>query len=314
MTDLVDIAQSDSPVESVLAGAAARREEIIAVLPQLDAMNSFVRSDAHRESWTNGLTKVVYHYKREALRELTSMQAASHRLISIIVKCRDCGGSGRYTDGNGYTHDHCWDCANKGRVKLRFIESTLPGPITWHSPERDSWSFTRLSTAEMTEHAVADWTVHQKGNDLTPAQVAANMNAIEAVFTNRPRDAYNYQERSLHHTYTIYVGCSESDVCLICGGPSDRKYRGHLVRTGRLHWHGTACKKCDEQAHGAEIFETLSRLMPAEFLTPEVRAWAERHPAPPEKKLEPSPVVMIVTRRGLEHAYPHHAYDSDIPF
>lgn len=290
MNDLVEIAGSKAPMAEVLAEVAARRRALLGVLPELDAMNSYVRSDAHRRgSVSSSLAKVVYHYKREALRELTQLQLATHRAVSVITQCRDCGGSGCYTDYNGYTHDHCWACSSSGDVKLRFVESMIYGSYVWHTPIRDAYTF--LSRAhELPEHPVDDWTVHQKGNDLTPSRVAAAMNAIEDVITRRPTWRGNWgQARTLHDSYTLWVGETSRDVCLICGSTKAAPHYGHIVRTGRLHWSGAACRVCVDASKGGEIFDVLAGLMPQAFLTPEVRAWVERHPSPPEPaRSEPS--------------------------
>lgn len=288
MSDLVTIANAEAPVAQVLADVNAHREALVAVLPQLDAMNSYVRSDAHkRASYVSSLAKVVYHYKREALRDLTQMQLASHRLVSVTTKCRDCGGSRCYTDYNGYTHDHCRLCDSSGTVTLRFIESLIYGSITWHTPIRDAWSIVRDASA-MPEHPVSNWTVHQKGKDLQPDDVARAMLEIESVIHKRPSpDYYNHSYRSLHETYTIWIGEAPRDTCVICSSTAGAPHCCHIVRMDRLHWGAPACRRCRDASVGAEISKVLERLLPAAFLTPAVREWVARHPSPPEPA--PSP-------------------------
>lgn len=315
MNDLVSIADDPRPVDAVLAIAKARGDALGALLPRLDAMNSFVRSEAHRRHWyVCGLARVVYHYKREALRELKQLQLATHRLVSVRTKCRDCGGSGCYTDSYGHTHDHCWLCGNKGRVTLRFVESTLYGGIVWHTPERDAWHF-HGSTCGTDPTPVENWTVHQVGKDLTPSQVATHMNAIEAAFTTRPRAAYQCYggpDCSPHETYRLWIGEPSRDVCLICGNRDGAPHCGHGVSTGRLCWTAPACKKCRDEAEGAEIFDILSLLLPAEFKTPEILEWAARHPAPPEPKREEEFPVRKIVQQPVAREYFHGA--DDIPF
>lgn len=288
MSDLVEIAQAagDRPIDAVLADVHLRDAAVIGVIPQLDALNSFIRSEAHRRaSVVSSLPKVVYHYKREALCELTRMQQATHRLVATSTKCRDCGGSRCYTDMNGYTHDHCWKCSSTGRVTLRFIESTIRGTTVWHTPITDAYTFIR-DTSEMKEYPVLDWKVHMPGIDMTPSEVATALCDVEMVFTTRPRDIYDYHTRSLHDTYTIWIGETPRDSCLICGNTRGAPHCCHILRTGRLHWGGSVCKKCREVDDGSELRDALARLLPDSLITPAIRVWVERHPT----QADPTPI------------------------
>lgn len=310
MSDLVTVANALRA-----ADALARADALIALLPRLDAMNSFVRSEVHRRRWScrTSMPKVVYHYKREALREFTQLQLASHRLVFVRVTCRDCGGSRRYTDSYGYTHDHCWLCGSTGSVGLRFVESTLPGGIIWNTPERDDF---RRGVGQEVATRVETPIVHQVGKDLTPSEVAANMNAIESVITVQPPRVTEYYGTDYlpHHTYQLWIGESSRDTCLICGSHEGAPFHGYGARTGRLCWTGSVCLKCQAQANGVEIFDVLARLLPAELLTPEITEWAARHPAPPEppKPQETFPVPKIVHRLAPAREYFQGA--DNIPF
>lgn len=311
MTDLVTLANDLRAVDHVIALAKARGDALVALLPRLDAMNSFVRSEVHRRHWSfrTNIAKVVYHYKREALRELTQMQLATHRVVSVRTKCRDCGGSGYYTDSYGHTHDHCWQCRNSGRVTLRFVESTIYAGIVWHTPERDAYHF-RVSTYDQEATPVENWTVHQVGKDLTPSEVAAHMNAIEELITTQPPRVYQHcgPDYLPHHTYSLWIGEPSRELCLICGNREGAPHCGHGVRTGRLTWTAPACKSCSDAAEGTEIFDVLARLMPADLLTPEIRAWSERHPALPEPKRE-EPSRFVVRQPAVASRFP-----DDVPF
>lgn len=88
--------------DHVRADIEAAKTGLLAILPRVSAMNSFLRSPVFRRYWyTSALAHVVYHYKREALIRATRLEIAEHRRAEVSIKCRDCGGTGRYTDWGG---------------------------------------------------------------------------------------------------------------------------------------------------------------------------------------------------------------------
>lgn len=269
---------------------------LLAILPRVDALNSYVRSDSARRGSGNYLSTVIYHYKREALKAATQYRVASHRRVVATSKCIDCGGKGRYTDSYGYTHDHCWKCGSSGTAKLRFIESTLATTlatpfqdcITWHSPDRDAYTFCP-GYSEMPEESVGDWKPRQTGRDLTVDDLAKHLLEVEEFFPAKPTrhysgGDYDYCETNPHREYTLYVGNSRDLGCALCGGLDDLVEHGYCVSTRRLSWSASICKPCQarfEKAWGksnVRIFKVLGEHFPEVWWTPALRLWDEMHP------------------------------------
>lgn len=259
--------------------AAARRDGLIAIIPRVNAMNSFIRSESWRRHGIvcGGIAPVVYHYKREAILEAHRFGIASHQRTSVRTTCRDCGGSGKYTDWAGYTHPGCRRCASTGAVRLEFVETTLPGAL-WLSPREKMWALSDVQFDDLPETANY-WEINQPGTDLTPSQVADHMCEIEAFFPSRPPKHWSdYGEHDPFESYTIWVGETQRTTCHLCGDPMEEASGMHCVRTGRIWWSAAACNVC-RALHGAdETFKALSRRLTQEFITPEIRRWIERHP------------------------------------
>lgn len=266
------------------------------ILPRVDALNSYVRSDSYRGA--GNLKRVIYHYKREALKAATNLQVVSHRRVAATAKCIDCGGKGRYTDYNGYTHPHCRKCSSSGKAKLLFIESTIATTletpfqqcITWHSPERDCWDFLPVGWREWPEQSAGDWAPHQKGKDLTADALAKHLLEVEAFFPNQPRPYYWDDNDGCGTTYypfedyTIYVGDSRDLGCLLCANTDGLREWGYGVQTRRLSWTAHICEACDtrhEKSWGktsTRIYAALANHFPEVWWTPALRTWDEMHP------------------------------------
>lgn len=263
--------------ETTAALIAADRDALVAILPRVSAMNSFLRSEAcRRHYWRSSIGHVVYHYKREAILQAHRLGMATHRRADVTVKCRDCGGTGKYSDTWGQTHDHCWHCSSTGYAELVFVETTLPG-VVWLSPYQRCFDFvTRVAELPPTDQ---NWQVNQPGVDLTPSQVADHMNEIEAFFPKRPPVQYGeWNDFDVYASYSIWVGETRPGACALCCHHLEPHYGGHGVSTGRLIWNARVCERCRTKCSPGEIFNVLSRHMPAEFITPEIRRWVERHP------------------------------------
>lgn len=260
---------------------------LLAILPRIDALNSYLRSPARRRGWSgSSLDRVVYHYKREALKDATNWRIAAHRLVAAVTECRDCGGSGKYVDSYGEKWPHCRRCSSSGRVKLRFIESTLDGFI-WHTPVDHAYSFMIERTWEMPEHPAVDWHVHQVGRDLDIDTVADHLLAVEAHFPRKTPRYYAYDgcEFDPHNTYTLYAGESDPSTCVLCTGAmieSEGKYPHRLcVSTGRVQWSTTICDACYTAANAtsaANVFKAAAARFPESLWTPALRHWAACHP------------------------------------
>lgn len=283
---------------------------LLAILPRVAAMNSFVRSAAARHGLGgSALANVVYHYKREALIQATGYGLATHRRATVPTKCRDCEGTGKYYDSFGYRHDHCWRCNNSGHVRLQFVETTLPDGIVWLTPREKAWKFMSTAAQDELDETTQNWQINQPGIDLEPSQVAEHLNAIEAFFPKRPEKRYSeYGEHDAFATYTLWIGTTERGKCYLCGAAIDRIYGGHYVRSGRVTWNGIVCKPCEGRC-GGKVFETLTPMMPRHFLTPPIAEWIARHPTPIELlERYPRPVRVVATTPACERD------DDDIPF
>lgn len=267
-------------------------EALLEILPRVNALNSFIRSSSFRKGITSGLLKrVIYHYKREALKAATNLQMVSHRRVWARSKCIDCNGTRRYTDYNGYTHPHCRKCYSTGSVKLQFIESTIaPASIVWHSPERDSFDFLPSGWREWPEESAGDWAPHQPGKDLTADELAKHLLEVEEFFPNRPPryySEYDYGCGSYYYPfedYTIYVGDSVELGCVMCGHQEQMCKFGHGVATRRLSWTAHICDPCNARyerswgKHSARIFQILAGHFPEAWWTPALHLWDEMHP------------------------------------
>lgn len=259
----------------------AGRDALIAILPRVNALNSFVRSAAHRRWFVCSLPYVIYHYKREAIMSGESLGLATHRRATVNVQCDRCGGTGRYTDSNGYTWPDCLHCS-KGVAHLEFVETTLPG-FCWLTPRRQSYELRLGAFADLPETDQA-WQVRQPGADLTPSQVADHLCEIEAHFPKRPPvQRSDWNDFDIANTYRIWIGETARGRCAMCGAAMEQPHGMHGITTGRLSWSASVCKGCSDQNSGS-VFERMASRLPDELLTPEIRLWAVRHPAPPEKQ------------------------------
>lgn len=270
------------------AALATDRDALTAILPRVNAMNSFIRSAEHnRHCILGSLPYVVYHYKREAIARGHGLGMATHRRSDVRVKCNRCGGSGRYTDQYGYTHDGCRHCSSSGTAHLRFVETALPGAL-WLTPEREAWSFMGWREIEELPQTTENWQVNQVGKDLTPPEVADHLNEIEAFFPKRPpAQQGEYGSFDIYGTYRLWVGETSPASCFLCRQHMEEPYGGHAIVTGRLHWNARICRACDAQYKGADVFSALSVRMPSEFITPEISRWIERHPVQEKARIQP---------------------------
>ena len=277
--------------------------EPIEAVPSVDALNSWIRSDS-RHLGGNGIHHVVYHYKREALIEATRLKVASHRRVVAKAKCRDCGGTGRYCDCNGYTHDHCYRCHNSGKVSLGFVETVISidavgalapsadlfgkASIVWHTPIDRAGAFA-ADRHDWPVDECGDWSPHQKGKDLTPDELACHLMLVEASFRRRPQVVYHdFGHEDPYAEYSIRIGETDPSECALCAGANDAiKHGGYGARSGRIVWTAYACEQCRHvySRHGSTyIFHLLSKRVPTHLITPAIRQWIDTHPAPPKRE------------------------------
>lgn len=253
--------------------------ELEHIILRVSAMNSYLRSEAHRRGHSGYLPHVAYFYKVECIKRCRSEGLAEHKRADVWTKCRDCGGDGKYVDSYGWTHDHCWRCSSTGRVHLQFVETTVPGAV-WLTPKDKVWDFMGQTQIDQLPETAENWQINQPGQDLTPSQVAEHMCEIEAFFPLRPKPFYvqwdwGGNECDPYAAYSLWAGRADSPGCFLCGAEMDHLYGGHVTRTGRLYWSARICKACSDRK-GA--FDAMSRRIPDSLLTPEIRRWVERHP------------------------------------
>lgn len=253
-----------------------------AALEAVARLNSWVRSKSYRDlAWLGGarLTRAIYFYKSEILRSGLADRdnvGLNLRYIRTTVTCRDCEGTGRYTDRGGYEFFHCRACNSSGKVTLRFYETSFSCGITFHTPDlkapgeltramfkrydiaADDWEkYIKLGRAA----EAVDYQPNQEGKDLDLADATRNLNAVEAwYFADMfPRD-YKieegfYFESGYHDSdyfyYKLPLGRLSKN-CAFCGISNEqdrqRNSRGLVSRLYDHHkiafaWYRT-CDPC----------------------------------------------------------------------
>lgn len=221
----------------------------------VDRLNSWIRSDSHWGSFSSPRYAIYFwkgHLVSRALAELPDCW----RTVHVCLKCRDCGGSGKYVDSYGYNHLHCRKCSNSGMVRLDFLETVIE-EFKWHTPRDKTWQMNTITSAhwEAAPCVTSDWKPNAKGRDLEPWQVAECLNICETMLP-RPGmraeyvDTYCYQDRD-NGKYKLFVGRSEK-VCEFCKRPAVHKGihpdsmdgSMHHVSRGNIEWSAWACESC----------------------------------------------------------------------
>lgn len=259
-------------------------------LEALDRLNSYVRSPAYRAHYflANGPRRAVYEMKRTALEVTHAAGIATHRRIVVKVRCRDCGGTGRYVDRDGQEYDHCYACDNGGSAILRFIESTLAERFVWHTPFGSEPQAIRtlfpsrmdlcMEEWEASWEPASDWDPNRPGQDLTPVEAAEALLLAEDAFPPAVRKRARYdsrvdEEENYYRTWRLFVGNTET-LCNFC--KATEGLVGFSPGVGRIRWHAYVCRDCSK-AHGVEMFTQTP--CPPDFLDSEpIRRWIERHP------------------------------------
>jgi hypothetical protein len=263
-------------------------------LPHIDRLNSWVRSDGGRRYSHRALVNVIYHFKNEAIKGAIARGLASHRLVGTIITCRDCGGTKRYTDHNGYTHAGCRLCSSTGKVHLRFIDTTIRA-YSWLSPvggwrDRDTHFGKWQEWPELP--LPDDWKPNLPGRDMTASEIAVSMMAIEDLFPARPSQRWVsfdswYDDGTYTDdfaTYAINVGRQPETGCMLCYQPiADEANRCRCtLSNGRIQWTATICDGCYVY-HGEDRWERVKATGCSELLTPEIVEWIKRHPEPSKR-------------------------------
>ena len=255
-----------------------------ALLANVDRLNSWVRSDSF--ALGSAGRYVIYHFKNQAIAEAKNAGLVDAvRAVYSVVTCRDCGGSKRYTDSWGYTHDHCRRCSSTGTTRLRFAETTIGG-YRWHTPRERTFSSSFPVVDWDKEEEARDWAPNEKdGRDLELDVALTALMELEASHLPRPRPyiAYDGESWDYFATYRVHVGGGDEATCCVCLSPADRPgWWGASL--ARVEWTAKVCKACQLLYSGGAIFERLKQIGPPRHLiTPVVQAWIETHPAPPRR-------------------------------
>ncbi len=245
--------------------------EILPILQAVDRLNGWVRSESFRRAWSGkALRRHIYQAKAEAIRlSYFSATTTSHRPFATLATCRDCSGSGKYTDFHGRTWPHCRACGNSGNVRLRFVESRillLHRQFVWHTPSH-LWPLS--SEILGPETTVMDFMVNAVGTELPLDDAAHDLLLIDEQLPPRYRD--------LHPPYTLYLG-KVDESCAHCGRAvtQEEANRGRCTTTvARAEFSFIACPECENRLTTAQIFSVC---IPVKLLEPpHVLRWVEKN-------------------------------------
>ncbi len=144
----------------------------------VDLLNSWIRSDSHWGSFSSP-RYAIYNWKHMLVKKALAEVPDCYRTVHVCLKCRDCGGTGKYIDSYGHNHLHCRKCSNSGVVRLDFLETEIEG-FKWHTPRDKTWQF-RTPIDWESAQCLTDWKPNAKGRDLEPCQVAECLNVCETA-------------------------------------------------------------------------------------------------------------------------------------
>jgi hypothetical protein len=241
----------------------------------LDRLNSWVRSPCYSPSWS-GPRDAIYRMKRVAIRRASESGIATHRGITVPVKCRRCNDQGRYIDWDGRDRGACWTCNGTHQVMLDFVETRITDGPTWHSP----WQHFPLPTPCRRE-LVLDWKPNSMGIDMKPSDVAACLCSTEMVFAEPhvsfrcDYDGMEYRDDPFN--YCLYIGIVNADRCGLCGRP-ENDGASYVARRGRICWHDHACIACEALARSTSVSIYEQFKTPADLITGAITDWIVRHP------------------------------------
>lgn len=275
--------------------------EILAnALHAIDRLNSWVRSDSfRRQSYEGGsLRRVIYHMKRQAILRAHAELACEHGPFMLRLQCRDCGGSGRYLDCNGYRQEHCWACGNSGTVTLHFVEtrigSLVEGPLgdqyshlfTWHSPAD---KFPHSLPLESEGRAGRNWSPNLPGRDMTIDEACAALNVAHEFFRDSIPDHHSCDRYDCYVTedsrYALWIG-EDHPSCAHCGVDVDPDSGLRCGRkAGRVGFTFFVCKLCRERLPTEQqyCFPVPKHLWGRGYGKPNVNEWIVRQNAFQEK-------------------------------
>jgi len=272
-------------------------DRFLAAFAAVDALNGFARCREARHVPRDA----IYYLKDRALRAADVKGLAVHRLVDVAVSCRTCNGSGLYLHGHRTSSEggrvavtsSCRGCTGKGSKRLGFVESTIAGRWTWHSPVRPpaAWGVAtqyaltlearlRAAGQDFVRVDEGDWRPNQPGQLLTPGQVAAAFCTAETMWLVPPLRDDDY---ATDREYMLFLGDEGGGACVLCGetaGPIDH----YLIDQGRALWSSPACRCEEDHDTGRQpvlgVFDALrERGIPEQLAAdPHVQRWLASHP------------------------------------
>lgn len=259
-------------------------------LAALDHLNRWVRSDSYRKQYLikTGPRQAVYDMKGVAIAWAISAGLTTHRRVMASVPCRDCSGTGRYTDFWGCEHPHCRNCNSTGKKALRFLETTIAEQFVWHTP----WDKVPLAICNRLAFPIGgmealgegwfasfDWEPGRDGQDMSIVEAAEALLLAEQVFPysierrGRSCDTFADRKEAYYGSYHLFIGETERRCCY-CG--TTDQIAGIHCNVERLAFRTFACTPCSNQ-RGKRLWSDA--VCPPEFLTPSaIQEWRERHP------------------------------------
>ena len=229
------------------------------IIAAVDLLNSYVRAPDARLG--THLREAIYRYKNAAIATAVNADQAECRRIVTTVKCRDCGGSGRYVDSWGHEHDHCRACRSSGKAELQFIVTRfLPDGPAWHTP-LIRWPLCKVRSTEL-PFEVDSYQPNPPGRPAAIEQVAAALVDVERWFCYSGDVVHNawetgtwYDDRFGVRAYRYWVdyaldlGRMSAQACCWCETPLKENACGYAIHTGCLEWTDYLCDACHAK-HG----------------------------------------------------------------
>lgn len=209
------------------------------LLHAMDDLNRFARSSTAK--WMgHRFVPMLYEAKKVVLADAIARGLAKLYRNNVTVKCRTCGGSGRYHGWNysvGSFEEDCRACRGSGKVLLHFVESVIScGDFncTWHTPTVHWFDMGPVLNG-ISEVRATDWQPNQPGAELPVERLAECLNLIETHCAGRMRYYHDVQ-------YTLRL--PDLDACGVCGCPADAKLGTMLINRMGCRWTAPACLMC----------------------------------------------------------------------
>lgn len=247
----------------------------LATLTALTALNSWIRSPASHDiggEWGD-IRRAIYLYKGAALRALAESGVdLSPVPVYVDAACRDCGGSGEYIHWTGQELDHCWRCGNSGRVRLEFIQTTLPNGVIWHSPREplkcpDSL---RRAVEGMEARPAVDWEIGRPGQDLDYQDLAAALNVAEAWYGVPGLYVIKWDYNDPCY-YKLPLG-DRPMTCSFCDEHVSADAMRYCAGDDLMRWGDWCCPSCEKRFD----LEFPAFPFPTELVTEAAAIWLER--------------------------------------